>query len=141
MLKLLNLKNVSLFVNFIAVIMLLIFSLFKKFIFFIKNLNIFISRPSWRRTKTQKKPSTPKRELEALQNSTFLHFFFFFASHPDPADKNKADPCRSMQIRFHNIDSLKSITTTKTIKTDMAWIKLLALVSIKINLFWLPIFN
>jgi hypothetical protein len=84
-------------------------------IFYIKNLNIFILRPS----RLQRKSAAPKDNFKHFK-TVHLVTFFYFVSHPDPADKNKADPCRSMQIRFHNIDSLKSITTAKTMKTDMA---------------------
>lgn len=64
MLKLLNLKNMSLFVNFIAVIMLLIFSLFKKGS--VGNMDGGISFIS------DKIASVEKMQIELLQKDTII---------------------------------------------------------------------
>jgi hypothetical protein len=52
----------------------------KKSIFFIKNCNLFISRPPRRTSKLHEKPSAYKRKHPPLLNMKFSHFFHFCGS-------------------------------------------------------------
>ncbi len=69
-------------------------------VFLIKNCNLLISRPLYKRKpKLQEKPSALEREHPVIQNMKFLYFFLFlwviFAlldPDPDPATQINADP-------------------------------------------------
>jgi hypothetical protein len=54
------------------------------YIFFIKNLNLLILRPSYRTSKLQEKPSALKRDHPALQKMKLINCFLFIGSFYPP---------------------------------------------------------
>jgi hypothetical protein len=76
--------------------------------FWIKNYNLSIPWPPLRTSKLQKKPSTLKREHQALQNIKFLNFFLllwviFALVDPDPIGIRIRNPGMTIKYRYGTV--------------------------------------